>query len=78
MPVDRCVCFDITFRELLTYAREHHADFPQISASFGCGKGCALCVPYIRAALATGQTEFPANIPPPASPPHDRPRSSDL
>ena len=78
MPVDRCICFDRTFRDLLAYAREHHADFAQISAVFGCGKGCALCVPYIHATLATGQTAFPAGVPPPASPPQPRPRASDL
>lgn len=67
MPVDRCICYDITFATLKAYALEHQCDLEELRLRFGCGRGCAMCVPYIKAMLATGQTTFPHDSPPPAS-----------
>ncbi len=58
MRVDRCVCFDVTFGELEAYARETGCDLDGLSARFGCGRGCGLCIPYIRRMLETGETSF--------------------
>ena len=58
MKVDRCVCFEVTFTELKAYADEHGCDFGGLAARFGCGRGCGLCIPYIRRMLATGETSF--------------------
>ena len=58
MRVDRCVCFDITFSTLKASARECGGGLEHIRERFGCGKGCALCVPYIQKMLQTGQTSF--------------------
>ena len=59
MPVDRCVCHNITFRELHAIALAEKADLAALSARTGCATSCALCRPYIQLMLATGQTEFP-------------------
>lgn len=65
MPVDRCVCFDVTFARLKAFADEHGGGIEKIHEQFGCGKGCALCIPYVKAMLRTGQTSFPPGQPPP-------------
>ena len=56
--VDRCVCFDVSFRELKAFADESGCDLEGLTARFGCGHGCALCVPYIQRMLETGRTSF--------------------
>ena len=58
MKVDRCVCFEMAFTDLKAYADEHGCDFDDLAARFGCGRGCGLCIPYIRRMLATGETSF--------------------
>ena len=63
MAIDRCVCFNVSFCELVVAAKSEGLDLDGITKRFGCGRGCALCLPYIRAALATGQTEFSADRP---------------
>ena len=71
MRVDRCVCFDVTFGELDAYARETSCDLDGLSARFGCGRGCGLCIPYIRRMLETGETSFELIPPgPKKDPPH--------
>ena len=66
MRVDRCVCFGVTFAQLKEFADGHQCGFDELRAHFGCGRGCTLCVPYIRAMLATGQTSFAPGLPPKA------------
>ena len=56
MKVDRCVCFEVSFRRLKAHAEQTGCGFEGLTARFGCGRGCALCVPYIKQMLATGQT----------------------
>jgi NAD(P)H-nitrite reductase large subunit len=58
-PVDRCVCHDVTFEELVRLHRERGLDFDQIQDRTHAATGCGLCEWYIRAALATGETRFP-------------------
>ena len=69
MQVDRCVCFEVSFGELKAYVEKTGGGFDELTVHFGCGRGCGLCVPYIRKMLETGETAFPL-IPPgePASP----------
>jgi bacterioferritin-associated ferredoxin len=63
--ITRCVCHDVTFVRLLQYAREHEgADLDALRRVFGCGSGCGLCVPYVRAMLRTGRTSFEPGAPP--------------
>ena len=58
MQVDRCVCFEVSFRTLKAFADEAGCGLEGLTARFGCGRGCALCIPYIRRMLETGRTSF--------------------
>ncbi len=58
-PVDRCVCLKVTFAELLRLRAETGAGFEKLQERTGCGRGCGLCVPYVKAALATGRARLP-------------------
>jgi bacterioferritin-associated ferredoxin len=58
-PVDRCVCRQVMFAELLRLHRESGANFEELQRRTTCGTGCGLCVPYIRVALATGRERLP-------------------
>ena len=58
-PVDRCVCHNVTFAELVRIHRETGADLAQLQRLTGCGTGCGMCVPYIRVALKTGRVRLP-------------------
>lgn len=64
MPVDRCVCFNVPFTVLKEYAIEHSCGMDGLRDKFGCGRGCALCVPYIQAMLRSGRTSFDPAVPP--------------
>jgi len=63
MPVDRCVCHEVTFAQLKAYADANDCGFEQLQARFSCGKGCGLCVPYIHAMLRTGRVSFEVDDP---------------
>ncbi len=56
--VDRCVCFDVSLGELKAYADQTGCGLDGLTARFGCGRGCAMCVPYIQRMLETGRTSF--------------------
>jgi bacterioferritin-associated ferredoxin len=71
MPIDRCVCFNVPFSTLKEYAIQHSCGLKGLRAKFGCGRGCALCVPYIRAMLRSGRTSFDPAVPPNETPEHD-------
>lgn len=58
-PVDRCVCRQVLFADLLRLHRESGAGFDELRRLTGCGTGCGLCTPYIRVALATGRARLP-------------------
>ena len=58
-PVDRCVCRQVLFADLLRLHRATGARLDELRTRTGCGTGCGLCVPYIRAALATGRERLP-------------------
>lgn len=63
MAVDRCLCYDVTFKELQALAREKSLDYAGLSRTTGCGTGCGLCMPYVQLMLASGQTVFPVLSP---------------
>lgn len=57
--VDRCICRDRSFKEVLEYAKEHELTTTNaLEAADFCCTNCKLCEPYIELALETGQTEF--------------------
>lgn len=82
LPVDRCVCANVTFAEMQSHLAREGGDIDSLRRMLGCGGGCAMCVPYIRAMLATGRVRFavddaalraaetnaPSTAPPPPAP----------
>ena len=62
--VDRCVCRQRPFADLLPEARSHGWSLSRLIEATGCGGQCGLCRPYLRQMLATGQTEFHELLPP--------------
>ena len=57
--VDRCVCFDRPFAELLTIARATGANTVEdLQEETEFGLACRICNPYVRRMLRTGQTTF--------------------
>lgn len=62
-PVDRCVCADVTFSVMKSHVDRHGGNLESLRARFACGRGCAMCVPYLRAMLATGRVRFMVNDP---------------
>lgn len=63
MNVDRCVCFEVSFARLKQYADAHGGGYEALRQEFNCGRGCGLCIPYIREMLRTGETSFPVHAP---------------
>jgi len=59
MAVDRCVCHDVAFRELVRLNREDGLDLEQLMDQTGCCTGCTSCEPYVKIALATGEIDLP-------------------
>lgn len=62
--IDRCVCRNRPFRELLPEAQSRQWSLNQLIRETGCGGQCGLCKPYLREMLATGRTEFDTLLPP--------------
>ena len=63
MTVDRCLCFGRTFAELADVAAETGAaTVSELQAHALFGRKCALCHPYVRRMLRTGQTAFHAVV----------------
>jgi len=63
MPVDRCVCHQVPFAELLRLARDEGLGIDALVERTGCTTGCGTCEPYIRLAIATGRHELPPMSP---------------
>jgi bacterioferritin-associated ferredoxin len=57
--VTRCLCEDRSFAELGALAAREGIGADEVCRRTGCGMQCGRCVPYIRAALATGVTALP-------------------
>lgn len=56
--IDRCICRDVAFAELLPLARAHGWTVAAIGRETGCGAQCGLCRPYLRQMLIDGTTVF--------------------
>jgi bacterioferritin-associated ferredoxin len=57
--VDRCVCRDIPFAELIRLHKDEGLDLNAIAARTGATAQCSMCRPYVRLALATGRPALP-------------------
>jgi bacterioferritin-associated ferredoxin len=49
----------VTFARLKEIADHCGYDFDQLADQTGCGRGCGLCVPYVRLTLRHGTTAWP-------------------
>jgi bacterioferritin-associated ferredoxin len=59
MPVDRCICHQITFEEIYRIAQERGLrTVEEIQTEKLCSTSCRLCQPYIEEMLRTGRTVF--------------------
>ena len=64
MTIDRCICFSMTFSEILEEARPKGWTADDVEKALGCGSACGMCKPYIRESLRTGETVFDRLIQP--------------
>jgi bacterioferritin-associated ferredoxin len=62
--IDRCVCANITFEEIAARSASSGCSLVEFASSLGCGRGCSMCLPYLRRMARTGQTRFHAIISP--------------
>lgn len=59
LTIDRCLCFGKPFADLADVAAETGAaTVPDLQEHALFGRKCALCHPYVRRMLRTGQTVF--------------------
>lgn len=59
MPVDRCICHDISFTEIQKIAQANgYTSIEEIQNAGLSTTSCKMCEPYIRAMLKTGTTSF--------------------
>ena len=63
VQVDRCVCRNRLFSDLLPEARVQGWDLAALMAATGCGAQCGLCRPYLLRMLETGETVFHELLP---------------
>ena len=63
LRIDRCVCRNQTFAELLPRARAAGWDREALTRETGCGAQCGLCRPYLDRMLETGETVFHQVLP---------------
>lgn len=59
MPIDRCICHNISFDEIKRTAEEQGfyrlEEFQQENI---CSNSCKICGPYVSEVLRTGKTSF--------------------
>ena len=58
LQIDRCVCMNRLFSDLLDQARDRGFSLMQLIRETGCGDRCGLCRPYLHRMLSTGETVF--------------------
>ncbi|QOJ15503.1 MAG: hypothetical protein HRU75_13005 [Planctomycetia bacterium] len=69
----RCVCMNLSFRGLLSYARRHDIrDLDALIQATGCCSRCATCKPFIRWMLANDEVPtLDTPLPPEPAPESD-------
>lgn len=59
MPVDRCICHEISFIEIKKIAEKRgYKSFEEVQNAGISSTSCKLCEPYLRAMFKTGETSF--------------------
>ncbi len=57
--VTRCVCHDISFREVLDHAKNNGLTaLEELQRANICSTQCKLCLPYVEMVLETEETAF--------------------
>lgn len=56
--IDRCVCFNVSFKEIFEKAQSDNKSIDEVKMSIPCCIKCKLCSPYIKKMQETGITEF--------------------
>lgn len=65
LRIDRCVCHDVTFRDVVEWSRRTGCRAVDGAArEFKCTTSCGMCLPYVERALDTGETVFHQILPP--------------
>ena len=64
LTIDRCVCRNRLFADLLPLTSSGGVSLNELMRTTGCGAQCGLCRPYLRRMLATGETVFHQIFPP--------------
>lgn len=63
ISIDRCVCENKPFVDLLDRARRERLGVRELADREGCGTHCGWCVAYLRRGLATGEAVFHELLP---------------
>ncbi len=59
MPVDRCICYEITFSEIKEIARERGlTSVEELQENRIACANCKLCIPFVKLMFETGETIF--------------------
>lgn len=57
--VNRCICSNITFREIKKIAEQNdYRSVSELREAGVCALHCKLCEPYVEKVLETGEVEF--------------------
>ena len=64
LRIERCVCHDVTFREVVEWSKSTRcASVEGAAREFKCTTSCGMCTPYVERALETGQAVFHEILP---------------
>jgi len=63
MRIDRCVCTNQSFDDLVKWAKRASMNADQLADACGASQRCGMCRPYLKRAIETGQTVFYQLIP---------------
>jgi len=57
--VNRCICSNITFREIKDVAEQNgYSSVPELREAGVCALHCRICEPYVEKVLETGEVVF--------------------
>ena len=64
LRIDRCVCHDVTFREVVEWSKATGCrSVDEAARQFRCTTSCGMSLPYVERALESGQPVFHELLP---------------